>query len=234
VRYSSFALGLLFSLCVAWPAHLAQAEAHAEISRPASGDRVAGVVTILGSASSADFDHYELFFGYDPNPTDTWFPIGDPVTTQVSFGRLGLWDTTEITDGTYTLRVTVTLADGSVVEDVVKGIEVGGSTSVRSSAPPGTAAPSSGQVIEGPLPSPAAASIAPSAPIEAAEQTPRHRGIDVPAVVLAGASAAVVALAGLAAYVEARRTVRGRWGAIRSRRLQTGPRTGDREESERS
>src|SRR4030067_1507723 len=96
---------------VAWPpagrpVSASQPEGHAEISRPTAGDSVSGVVTILGSASSPTFSEYELSFGYDPNPTDTWFPIGEPVAAQGRFGRLRLWGATEITDGKKSLPLT--------------------------------------------------------------------------------------------------------------------------------
>jgi hypothetical protein len=233
VRSSSLALGILFSLYVVWPARLIQAEGHAEISRPATGDNVAGVVTILGSASSAEFDHFELFFSYDPDPTDTWFPIGDPVSTQVSFGRLGLWDTTKITAGTYALRLTVTLTDGSVIQHVVRGIQVRGSTSERSSPRLATAAPSSGQGLVGPLAGVATATVQAPSLAETLVPAPKARGIPVTAVVLAGASVGVLGLVGLGAYVEIRRNLRARWGAIRSRRLHTGSKAEDRGEDGR-
>src|SRR3990170_246542 len=147
------------------PVSASQPEGHAEISRPTAGDSVSGVVTILGSAASPTFSEYELSFGYDPNPTDTWFPIGEAVATQVSFGRLGLWDTSGITDGQYSLRLTVFLDDGGLVQDIVRGIAV--RNTLRGEAPPavgspgpsptdgGTQAPASGV-------SPSSSAVAPS------------------------------------------------------------------------
>lgn len=230
-RYS-FVMVMIFLSAFGWPLQAAQPGGHAEISRPAAGDTVSDVVTILGSASSPNFGHYELSFAYDPNPTDTWFPIGEPVSTQVSFGRLGLWDTSRITDGTYALRLTVTLKDGSVLEDIVSGIGVRSSASGRSSSVLATALPSVEPGIGGPSAGPAA----PNAELAAATAAPgsrantKGRGIAVGGVVLAGAGASVLGLLGLGAYVQLRRTMRQRWGTIRSRRLHSGSRAeGDRE-----
>jgi hypothetical protein len=236
LRRFNFVLGILLMASVGWPIRAAQTEGHAEISRPTAGDSVSGVVTILGSASSTSFDHYELSFGYDPNPTDTWFPIGEPVSTQVSFGRLGLWDTTSITDGTYALRLSVTLDDGSVLEDVVEGIQVGIRTAERQSAAAGTSAPSAGQAIAGPL---GGAATPPSESVATSQDTATvsgttGRGIDVAGVVVTGAVAGIVGLIGLGAYIEIRRNMRQRWGAIRSRRMYTGSKAEDRTQGKHS
>jgi hypothetical protein len=209
-----------------------QAGGHAEISRPADGDSVADVVTVLGSASSPDFDHYQLFFGYDPNPTDTWFPIGDPVTTQVSFGRLGIWDTSRITGGTYALRLTVTLEDGSSLEDIVSGIVVRGAASERISPLSGTPASSAAPGIVGTLPPQTALETTPAEVQKppASGASARGRGIAVGGVLLAGAGAGVMGLIGVGLYVQIRRNLRRRWGALRPRRPQTGSMPGrDRE-----
>lgn len=217
------------------PVQAAQVEGHAEISRPATGDTVSGVVTILGSASSPRFDHFELSFGYDPNPTDTWFPIGDAISTQVSFGRLGLWDTTRITDGAYSLRLIVTLDDGSLLEDVVEGIEVRSSGAGRLAPVSGTPRASESTVIAGSI-SAATPTLAAVGSLEEPQRQapPDGRAIDVSGVTLAGAGAAVFSLLGLAVYVEIRRSLRRRWSSIQSRRLHTGSRAGDRQEGGRS
>jgi hypothetical protein len=235
VRRFGLVLGIFFISAVSWPVAAAQTDGHAEISRPAEGDSVSGVVTILGSASSPSFDHFELSFGYDPNPTDTWFPVGDSVTTQVSFGRLGLWDTTKITDGTYALRLTVTLDDGSVLEDIVEGIEVRGAGSERTAPESGTPAPSEVPAIGGSitgLATPTMETAVTSQP-PARERGSNGRGIDVAGVVLAGAGTGILGLLGLAAYVRIRQNLRRRWDSTRSRRVYTGSKADDRQEGGR-
>lgn len=222
-------LGLVLISSVGRPFHAAQPAGHAEISRPADGDSVADVVTILGSASSSTFDHYQLSFGYDPDPTDTWFPIGEPVSTQVSFGRLGLWDTSRITDGSYALRLTVTLKDGSVIEDIVRGIQVGNTSTGQLSAVTGTASPSVAPGIAGPIAGPATPVAQPgeTAVEPRTEPSARGRGIPVGGIVLAGAGAGILGLLGLGAYVLIRRDLRQRWGGIRARSLHPGSRVED-------
>jgi len=231
----SVVLGIFVISAVGWPLHPAQADGHADISRPAAGASVSGVVTILGSASSSSFDHYELSFAFDPNPTDTWFPIGEPVSTQVSFGRLGLWDTSGITDGTYALRLTVVLEGGGVVEDVVGGIMVRSTVSAGSPAGSGTPASSVEPAIEAPISGLATALTEPAAATELSspDREPRGRGIDVAGVAIGGAVASALGLLVLGAYVLVRRSIRQRWGVVRSHKMYTGASAEERRESKR-
>jgi hypothetical protein len=47
-----------------------------------------------------------------------------PVRTPVSEGRLALWDTTGITDGTYQLRLQVWLESGNFLESIVRDLKI--------------------------------------------------------------------------------------------------------------
>jgi hypothetical protein len=105
-----------------------QAPGFADITRPQDSEVLHGVVTIEGSAAHPAFVAYELSFAYDPNPTDTWFPIVDDVQTPVTDGRLGLWDTTSITDGDYQLRLYVILDNGSRLEAYARDLQVRNTT----------------------------------------------------------------------------------------------------------
>lgn len=96
----------------------------AEITSPRADQAVAGVVTIAGTADHPAFQRFEVAFGYDPDPTETWFPIGEPISTPVIDGRLALWDTMRISDGTYRLRLQVWLEDGQMLEAIVSGVRV--------------------------------------------------------------------------------------------------------------
>lgn len=118
---------LLITLAVAF-AHSARAsgsEAIATITAPTLGQHVNGMVHILGSATHQAFDHYELHFALDPNPTDTWFPIMLAGANPVENGQLGQWDTGSISTGNYMLRLQVVGSDDSLpTETVVTGIAV--------------------------------------------------------------------------------------------------------------
>ncbi|MFQ5921682.1 MAG: hypothetical protein ACE5M4_02465 [Anaerolineales bacterium] len=103
---------------------LSQVPGFAEITEPGQGQAVTGIVTIFGTASHPAFESFDLAFSFDPDPTDTWFPIGEALDTPVVDGRLAIWDTTEITDGVYRLRLRVNVEGSPPFEAVIGGIRV--------------------------------------------------------------------------------------------------------------
>ncbi len=116
----------------------------AVISSPGDSQTLSGIVNITGSAAHPQFARYEIAFAYDPNPTDTWFEIQPPATTQVSEGLLATWDTRPIADGTYMLRLRVFATDASApLETIVHGIIVANApkptTTPTATATPATA-----------------------------------------------------------------------------------------------
>ncbi len=103
---------------------LRQVPGFAEITEPVQGQSVTGIVTISGTASHPAFESFDLAFSFDPDPTDTWFPIGEALDTPVVDGRLAIWDTTEITDGVYSLRLRVNVEGSPPFENVIGGVRV--------------------------------------------------------------------------------------------------------------
>jgi hypothetical protein len=95
-----------------------------EITSPGGREAVTGLVTIHGTADHPLFIRYDLSFSLDPDPTDTWFNIGEPVEARVIDDRLGIWDTSGITDGNYRLRLRVSFQDGGSISMVVDGLQV--------------------------------------------------------------------------------------------------------------
>ena len=103
----------------------APTEAAGAITSPRDRASVRGLVPIEGVASDPSFQKYEIHYGPEPNPGDQWTPIqGSPFTVPVVQGRLGLWDTTLIPDGTYSLRLRIVRLDGNYDEFFVRGILV--------------------------------------------------------------------------------------------------------------
>ncbi len=78
----------------------------ASITAPANNATLTGTVQVQGTATANNFTFYKLEFGLGANPT-SWSVIGVLMTTQVSSGNLGAWDTTKVPDGQYTLKLTV-------------------------------------------------------------------------------------------------------------------------------
>lgn len=109
----------------------AQAPGFADITRPQTGEVLKGLLTIEGSAAHPAFISYELSFAFDPNPTDTWFPILDSVQTPVTDGRLGLWDTVSISDGDYQIRLRVLLENANPLEAIVTDLRIRNTTPVE-------------------------------------------------------------------------------------------------------
>ena len=100
----------------------------AEILDPQPGQALRGVVLIRGTAHQPAFDHYEVSFAYEPNPTADWFAIEAPGSGAVAGGQLASWDTTQIADGAYQLRLRVFSNDGGApLEFVTAGLAVANS-----------------------------------------------------------------------------------------------------------
>ncbi len=121
---------------------LAQDQGLAAITSPVTGANVSGVVVLTGTATHPSFQQYELAFSYDPNPTDTWFTIQASATAPVLENTLGAWDTTDIMEGVYALRLRVYSSDGSVIETVVQNVRVM-NAGPTANAPMPTSAPGS-------------------------------------------------------------------------------------------
>lgn len=75
------------------------------ITYPENGGTVSGVVPVYGSVQLPDFQHYEADYGVGSDPQG-WGWISGPHLAQVRGGLLTEWDTTHLTPGLYTLRIT--------------------------------------------------------------------------------------------------------------------------------
>jgi hypothetical protein len=184
---------------------LADVPGFAEIRQPSAGQSVSGVVSIVGTASHPAFESYELAFGFDPDPTDTWFAIGEALDTPVIDGRLAIWDSSGISDGAYRIRLLVHLQGQDPLEAIVSGIQVRNYTPTE--VPAAAAAVAATPIAAGELPQAAAAvedRVTPPDPFDRA----LARGIGLGAgLLLAFALYAVLAprLRNYAAYVKTRR-----------------------------
>ncbi len=93
------------------------------ITSPRDRDVVRGMLVIKGTATHPDFWKYEIYYAPEPNPTDQWMLLGLH-EVQVVDGRLETWDTTQVPDGTYSLRLRVVRRDGNYNEYYVRQISV--------------------------------------------------------------------------------------------------------------
>ncbi|MFQ5942057.1 MAG: hypothetical protein ACE5JF_00740 [Anaerolineales bacterium] len=186
---------------------LGQVPGFAEITEPGEGQSVTGIVTIFGTASHPAFESFEIAFGFDPDPTDTWFPIGEALDTPVVDGRLAIWDTTEITDGEYRLRLRVNIEGSPPFETIVEGIRIANYT------PTATPPPAAARV----LPTAAASPVIPTAEPEpqAAVEPPNRFSSALRIGIFLG----LFLMLATAAYVRLAPRVRAYSGYLRMRQL---------------
>lgn len=199
-------LGLLFGLT---SVH-AQAPGYAEILSPLDGEAVSGLTTIVGSASHPLFVSYELAFTYQNSEVETWFPIVEISEIQIVDDRLGLWDTTGITDGEYVLRLRVNLSNDTTLEDIIENVRVRNQSAAETPTPGLLSGPSPVPATQTPSPTPRATPI----PMAVSPGS----GVVVRSFRTGLATGALI-LCGVGAFFFIRRSVRVRWGILRMRRM---------------
>ena len=116
------------------PAETPEAVRKLAIQSPLPGQALQGTVSISGTTAIAGFQSAEIDFAYADNPLNTWFLITQS-QTPVDNGELAQWDTTTITDGIYSLRLTVTLGDGSQQSVTINGMRVRNYTPIETNTP---------------------------------------------------------------------------------------------------
>lgn len=117
-----------------WLAQSSQQSPQIKIDSPRGGDALQGVVSVTGTTEVEGFRSMELSFAYQADTTGTWFLISRS-STAVKEGALASWDTTTISDGSYRLRVQVTLEDASVLETIIDGLRVRNYLPVETATP---------------------------------------------------------------------------------------------------
>ncbi len=131
-RLLAILLAIAAVLALALPV-TAQAVIPPVITAPTDGQVLQGQVQVNGLTDIPNFASADLAFGYDPDPTGTWFTIQSGLPP-VAGGLLATWDTTTISDGDYVLRLRVALLDGSSQEALVK-VKVRNYTAVPTPSP---------------------------------------------------------------------------------------------------
>lgn len=111
------------------------------ISAPLAGDTLSGQVVITGTVDAPNFASAELAFAFASDPTGTWFRL-ESFTQPVQESALAAWDTTQISDGEYILRLRVYSQDGSFQDFTVTGLMV------RNAAVPATSTPTLAPMLE--------------------------------------------------------------------------------------
>ncbi len=99
-----------------------QVQAQSGITSPASG-AYSGDVPIIGTAVIEPFQRYELYYKLEPSGDDAYIYF-DGGTTQITNGQLGVWRTTNLAPGTYSIRLRVVKTDGNYGEFFVRDLVV--------------------------------------------------------------------------------------------------------------
>ncbi|MBC7260222.1 MAG: PBP1A family penicillin-binding protein [Chloroflexi bacterium] len=111
----------------------------AVIERPEPSAQVAGLVQVIGTARMGDFSHYVVEYGVGSSPLG-WGPVSAPIGNMVDRGLLTQWDTRELANGLYTLRLVVYDHRGNSVESRVL-VEVANPTPTPTRTPTVTPTP---------------------------------------------------------------------------------------------
>ncbi len=91
----------------------------AAITSPQDGASVRGVITFEGSATAANFSHYQIEVGQGTNP-QSFTPVTGAVNQIVEQGILGTLDTSKVENGPYTLRLVVFDKSGGSFDSKVR------------------------------------------------------------------------------------------------------------------
>ncbi len=104
------------------------------ISSPKTGQAVQGNVSIIGTTDVDDFEISEVSFAYADNPLGTWFLISTNESPELAT-EITQWDTMQISDGFYQLRVIVRRSDGTSIEQRVRNLRVRNYTPIETNTP---------------------------------------------------------------------------------------------------
>lgn len=124
------------------------------IQSPREDQALQGVVLIEGKMRGEGFLVGTVHFSYSDSPEEerTWFLVEDLVGENQESSQTAFeveWDTTQITDGNYDLRVVAEYESGAAIFELVPGLRIRNHTPVET-AQPGSPTEMSGE--EPPLP----------------------------------------------------------------------------------
>ena len=97
---------------------LASGVLQARILEPETNSGGSDNITIVGTAGGYKFQSWHLSYGESTVPTE-FTPFTQPATTQKIGETLAVWDTTNVPEGIYTVRLTVTATDRQQTYDQV-------------------------------------------------------------------------------------------------------------------
>lgn len=96
----------------------------ARMTAPVDGSILFGTANIVGTAANVQFQYYRLDYLSQVEQGAQWQPISRQINQQVTAGILGQWDTSLVKDGPYSIRLRVTLRNGTVLESYIRDLKV--------------------------------------------------------------------------------------------------------------
>jgi membrane peptidoglycan carboxypeptidase len=91
----------------------------AKITSPLDGSTARGTISLEGSAVAANFSHYQVELGVGTTP-QAFMVVHGPIDQLIEQGVLGVFDTTQVENGAYTLRLVVFDQRGGSIESRVR------------------------------------------------------------------------------------------------------------------
>ena len=176
------------------------AQQDVRISAPVRGEAVQGVVNITGQTAVPEFASASVYFAYSHNPTDTWFLI-TAMDAPVTEGLIAAWDTSTITDGEYSLRLQVTLNDGTRLESQVGNIRVRNYSAVETPIP----GPTVPVELASPVDAAPTETLSPFTPTPLSANPAAVSSPELKSSLIKGSLASILAFAGIGLYIALRR-----------------------------
>ena len=108
------------------------------IQSPREGQALQGIVTIEGKIRGEGFKEGKISFSYVESKDPTWFFIADidPETSDSSQASFVVnWDTSQITDGDYNLRLVAEYWNAAAIFELIPNLRIRNHSPVETSTP---------------------------------------------------------------------------------------------------
>jgi len=105
-----------------------------EITHPKPCSAVQGTIQITGQISVEDYAYYTIEFSYQDNTQNTWFLITQSEEAIIG-GVFAEWDTSQISDGEYQIRVVLYQQNGNMTENHIPNVRVRNYSAIETNTP---------------------------------------------------------------------------------------------------
>jgi len=132
---TTFLLILLFSSLLQAQAQEEEPEPlTAEFHAPLAGEALQGNSAIIATTAIEGMEAWSLSFAYREDSTNTWFLIAEGTKAAVE-DVISEWNTNTITDGIYSLKLSIDLDNGEIFDLIVHDIRIRNYSPVETSTP---------------------------------------------------------------------------------------------------